>query len=161
MASSFNKYIKCLTPVGLVVFFIACGSNHTNIHEDESDLVKRSDMSELSLLMRRMDKLTAEWKQAVETQEFANIEIPNWLNKLHTAEATDPSEITEIYTPMADAWIESVKQFKDAPTEQKPAAFNTLVSNCINCHQHFCQGPIPKIRKLYVDIPANVSNSGN
>lgn len=116
-------------------------------------------MSELALLMRRMDKLTTQWKEAVEKGDYTSINFPDWLEKIHSAEATDPSEINEIYHTMADAWIKSVRQFKEATVEEKYNAFNSLVSNCINCHQHFCQGPISRIKKLYIERqPMNVSN---
>lgn len=140
--------------------FYSCNTDQAKTTKEE-DLRKRPDMSELALLMRRMDKLTAEWKKAVESGDYSSVEVPDWLNQLHTAEATDPEEITEVFHPMANAWIESVKQFKDAPEAEKPAAFNTLVSNCVNCHQQFCQGPIPRIKKLYVNIPQHVSAGGN
>lgn len=160
MASSLNNKLFLFTALLMGALFYSCNTDQAKTTKEE-DLRKRPDMSELALLMRRMDKLTAEWKKAVESGDYSSVEVPDWLNQLHTAEATDPEEITEVFHPMATAWIESVKQFKDAPEAEKPAAFNTLVSNCVNCHQQFCQGPIPRIKKLYVDIPQHVSAGGN
>lgn len=160
MASSLNNKLFLFTALLMGALFYSCNTDQAKTTKEE-ELRKRPDMSELALLMRRMDKLTAEWKKAVESGDYSSVEVPDWLNQLHTAEATDPEEITEVFHPMATAWIESVKQFKDAPEAEKPAAFNTLVSNCVNCHQQFCQGPIPRIKKLYVDIPQHVSAGGN
>ncbi|KFD39571.1 hypothetical protein AT05_04400 [Schleiferia thermophila str. Yellowstone] len=161
MASLLNSQNK--NYLLLVVLFIpmltGCSLGEKKEPADtDRDLVKRADMSELALLMRRMEKLTAQWKEATEKGNYTDIELPDWLEKIHTAEATDPSEITGIYHPMATAWLESVRQFKDAPAAEKPKTFNTLVSNCITCHQHYCQGPIPRIKKLYVEPSTDVSN---
>ena len=145
------------------VFSVPSCDSATQKNSSDSDesLKKRPEMSELALLMRKMDKTVSEWKRNIETGSLDMKEVPDWLNRLHTAEATDPDEINEVYHTMADAWIESVDQLKKATQSEIPKAFNTLVNNCVNCHQQFCQGPIPKIKKLYVDIPQHVSGSGN
>ncbi|GCD76817.1 hypothetical protein JCM31826_02990 [Thermaurantimonas aggregans] len=162
MVSLLNKKFILFTALLAGALFYSCSSESKNaVNEKDADLHKRPEMSELALLMRRMDKLTAQWKKSVEAGDYSSIEVPEWLNQLHTAEATDPEEITEVFHPMATAWIESVKNFKEAPEAEKPAAFNTLVSNCVNCHQQFCQGPIPRIKKLYVDLPEHVSTRRN
>lgn len=162
--SSNNKSLLSAAALIVIMCASACQTSTTSENETievEADLKKRPDMSELAVLMRKMDKLTSDWRTAVIEADYSTVEIPDWLSKLHTAEATDPDEINDIYHSMADAWIEAVNQFKAASIPDKPGAFNTLVTNCVNCHQQFCQGPIPKIKKLYVDIPQHLSDSRN
>ncbi len=163
MVLSSNKRLAFLASLlTLVCIVLSCQSAIEKESSDSDESIrKRPEMSELALLMRRMDKMVSEWKKDIEMGTLDMTKVPDWLDRLHTAEATDPEEINEVYHTMADAWIESVVQLKKATQSDIPKAFNALVNNCVNCHQQFCQGPIPKIKKLYVDIPQHVSGSGN
>jgi cytochrome c556 len=55
------------------------------------------------------------------------------------------------FEPHAQAFIASYGQLNAAEDVQgQIEAHNNLVKSCVACHMNFCQGPIPRIEKLYV-----------
>ena len=107
------------------------------------------EATELALLMRNM------WEDNMELREkiMAGAKVdsfPKSYYTIHTAEATDPEEITDVYHSFADMYLNSMNELVDPSKEGTVIAYNNMVKTCIACHREYCQGPIPKIKKLYI-----------
>ncbi len=108
----------------------------------------RDDMSELSIFMRDMYDLHDVWKNEL-ANEGRIITQPLAFNHLHTAVATNPDDLDETYTALANQYIQNTEALAKNPENAKEL-FNISVGNCVSCHEIYCQGPIAKIKKLYI-----------
>lgn len=118
---------------------------------------KQEDMesSELAVLMRAMWDSSMVRKKQIMSGEYANA-YADLFNELHTAEATKVKDNIELFNSFADVFQENMKQVDAAaPGPPQKEAFNNLVSTCVGCHQNYCQGPIPKIKQLYIKDEAS------
>ena len=130
-----------------------CSQNtveETQVQEENSTQSSqlRKDMSELSLFMRDMYDLHYTWKKEIE--EHGKIStLPLEFDRLHSAVATNPGDLNETYTAMAEMYKSNIKELTQNP-ENPRELYNIAVGNCVSCHEIFCQGPIAKIKKLYL-----------
>ena len=144
--------LKNLLYTALLLIFFGC-SNSKN--ECENEQINPNGESELALLMRDIHQNTLEIKNNL----FLNDSTENNLNsslidefKYHyqaikTANPTESNLRDDgIYNGYADLYINSVDKFLNDKSQKN---YNSMVTNCIQCHQHFCLGAISKINKLY------------
>jgi len=144
--------LKNLLYTALLLTFFGC-SNSKN--ECESEQINPNGESELALLMRDIHQNTLEIKNNL----FLNDSIENKLNSslidefkynyqaIKTANPTESNLRDDgIYNGYADLYINSVDKFLNDKSKKN---YNSMVTNCIQCHQHFCLGAISKINKLY------------
>ena len=144
--------LKKLLYTALLLTFFGC-SNSKN--ECESEQVNPNGESELALLMRDLHQNTLEIKNNL----FLNDSIDNNLSSnlidkfkynyqaIKTANPTESNLRDDgIYNGYADLYINSVDKFLNNKSQKN---YNSMVTNCIQCHQHFCLGAISKINKLY------------
>lgn len=105
----------------------------------------------LALLMLQMHEESADWKEAILKDSF-NIEFPADFYGIYTVEATDSTVRNEVFMSQADVYLKAVKELVETSKEKKQVKkFNITIDACIACHQVFCQGPIDKIKKLYIE----------
>lgn len=129
-----------------ILFFVACNGEVGNTREAS---ILYQD-AELALLMRSMYSQNEAWKQAIITDKFET-NLPKDFYGIYTVEATDSTIRTEQFVSLADAYIASVKELIETEKNKKQIKkFNLSVDACIDCHSVFCQGPIDKIKKLYI-----------
>jgi hypothetical protein len=144
--------LKNLLYTALLLIFFGC-SNSKN--ECENEQINPNGESELALLMRDIHQNTLEIKNNL----FLNDSIENKLNSslidefkynyqaIKTANPTESNLRDDgIYNGYADLYINSVDKFLNNKSQKN---YNSMVTNCIQCHQHFCLGAISKINKLY------------
>lgn len=105
--------------------------------------------SELAVLMRNMYADNEQIKDRIMKGEWPD-SFPSYFAELHTAKATDPSDINDTYKGLADVYLKRFDELKNAPKENRVIAYNALVEGCLSCHQVFCSGPVPKIKKLII-----------
>ncbi len=107
------------------------------------------EASELAALMRRMEEENKEMRSQILEGNYPDSYPEDYAN-IHTAEATNPRDINETFHSLAQLYLENMDAIVEAEGEAVIPAFNTMVSTCISCHQLYCQGPIPRIRKLRI-----------
>lgn len=155
MNTSIKMILGCLLTAS---FFVACNqeTKTEEITTTKKKVVKKvwkaeeMESSELAVLMREMFDSSMVRKQQILSGENVNA-YADLFNELHTAEATKVKDNVELFNNFADVFQENMKQVDAAaPGPLKKEAFNNLVSTCVGCHQNYCQGPIPKIKKLYI-----------
>lgn len=106
--------------------------------------------SELASIMRVLHDEATERKGTLEAGEMA-VANSQLIFKMITAKPTEPHMVGPAFEPHAQAFIASYGQLNTAEGVQgQIEAHNNLVKSCVACHMNFCQGPIPRIEKLYV-----------
>jgi hypothetical protein len=104
--------------------------------------------SDLSLLMRKMEKQLVEARPAVIQGNYKGT-YPAEFDRLKTATPTDAQTKTEYYDVFADLYTSSVKNLFAAKAYQVEA-YNNVVNACLACHSQHCPGPVGRIRKLMI-----------
>ncbi|GAB5557656.1 MAG: hypothetical protein SchgKO_18690 [Schleiferiaceae bacterium] len=159
-----NALSKSFAALFLGAFLVGCNSSTEGdaTAEDNKTQVETSSQegesvmyqpSELASLMRKMYEDNQKLKAQVENGEIPE-SFPEDFYTIHTAEATDPSEINETFKAFAEVYLSDMEAIIASDSTTVTAAYNKMVSTCISCHQVYCQGPIPKIKKLYIpEVP--------
>lgn len=149
----------------VILFFIACSSQQNESATSSSTTVGTQDstknettsaavrdVSELAELMREMHAELRDARKFIKTEE----EVPDsiWSDFAHlvTAKSTkgmvkDPTH----FNGYAQVFLTRVSELKENPDVAK---YNAVIDNCLACHQQYCQGPIPKIKKLTLPVEA-------
>ena len=136
--------IPCL----FIVLFIACNKGNNQARKEASIIYEPKPLANLMLRMHG-DALV--WKGAIELGEFS-AEFPVDYNGIYTLEATDSSVRTDVFEEKAGRYLQSVEALcLESNTPQHLEKFNLMIVSCVDCHQIFCQGPIVKIEKLYLE----------
>lgn len=149
------KYISILAIVLLFAFALSCTQKvETNTEEPveetvSSDEPKMYEASELAQLMRDMYDSNLEMKKQIMEGKLPE-SFPEDFDNIHSAVATDSTVKTDAFYGMADYFVENMKAIEEADSVQIISSFNTMVNTCVSCHQMYCKGPIPKIKKLYI-----------
>lgn len=138
--------------LGLAVFVIGC--SHTAEKAEKAEKPVKEEprlykMSELALLMEKMYKDNEAMKKEIQAGKLPESFPEDFMN-IHTAAATDPSEINETFHAMADAYLQAMDGIVRADSSTVTRAYNNMVQTCVSCHQLYCQGPIPRIEKLRI-----------
>lgn len=139
----------------LIIIFTIFGCSSTT-KECENIQVNPNGESELALVMRALYINTLDIKNELFTYTDTTISNLNSIkleefkinyNSLHTSKPTDLSlRIDGKYERFADTYINSSKNFINNNSKEN---YNSMINNCIQCHEQFCLGAIKKIQKLY------------
>ncbi len=144
---------KYLFPVAIALGFSTfVGCSNGEDENSETNTNSESEMyqpSELASLMRAMYEDNLKIKADIE-KGIVPTTFPEDFYNIHTAKATDPSEINATFKSFADLYLTNMHEITDSDSTTVVKAFNNMVNTCISCHQIYCQGPIPKIKKLYI-----------
>ena len=137
---------KALFQILFFSLIIACSNSKK---ECEEQPINPNGESELALLMRELHNNTLDIKKNL----FLNYSTSLTDEFKYNYQAIKTSNPTEsnlrddgIYNGYADLYINSVDKFLNNKSQKN---YNSMVTNCIQCHQHFCLGAINKINKLY------------
>ena len=109
---------------------------------------KMYEMSEMSVLMEQMYVDNERLKERIKNGDKIG-KFPNHFLKIHQAVMTDDTENDAFFKEQAAVFIHAQELiYEDPPNAEKH--FNEGVDACIKCHQVKCAGPIPRIKKLYI-----------
>ncbi len=106
-------------------------------------------MSEMSLLMEQMYVDNERLKERIKKGDTIGI-FPNHFLEIHKAAMTDSTENDAFFKEQAASFIKAQELIYKDPKNAKQH-FNNGIDACIKCHQVKCGGPIPRIKKLYID----------
>ena len=132
----------------IVFFFLAAVitlSSAFTVQEDNNP----NGSSELSLLMRKMEKQLAEARPAVVNSKYKGT-YPKEFDKIYTAKPTDNETKTASYDVFANVYISAVKTFVTAKPANQIESYNNVVNTCLACHSQHCPGPVGRIKKLLI-----------
>ncbi len=131
------------------VVFSCKDSEPEIVSEAPSKEFEMYEMSEMSLLMEQMFADNEQLKSRIQNGNPVG-DFPEYLTRIHTAVLTDPSENDAFFQEQAALFLEAQKRVYSDPQNAKKH-FNESIDNCIACHQVKCSGPIPRIKKLYLN----------
>lgn len=105
-------------------------------------------MSEMALLMEQMYVDNQRLKERISKGDTIG-KFPNHFLKIHKAVMTDETENDTFFKEQAALFIKAQELIYQDPKNAKQH-FNDGINACVRCHQVKCGGPIPKIKKLYI-----------
>ncbi len=106
-------------------------------------------MSEMSLLMEQMYVDNQRLRERIKKGDTIG-KFPNHFMKIHEAAMTDDTENDAFFKEQAGIFINAQKMIYEDPKNAKEH-FNKGVNACLSCHEVKCGGPIPRIKKLYLE----------
>lgn len=129
---------------------VSCKKESTSSEKNTED--KKFDMYEMSEMAALMEQMYVDNQRLKEriTKGDTIGKFPNHFMKIHNAVMTDESENDVFFKQQAAKFIKAQELIYQDPKNAKEH-FNTGVDACIQCHQQKCSGPIPRIKKLYID----------
>lgn len=107
------------------------------------------EMSEMAALMEQMYVDNQRLKERIKTGDTIG-EFPSHFMKIHSAVMTDKQENDAFFKEQAANFIKAQELIYKDPKNAKEH-FNNGVDACIKCHEVKCGGPIPRIKKLYIE----------
>lgn len=146
--------MKKLLCCSLIVFFIAaCKKEETvkPVQETKAPAKKEFkmyEMSEMAALMEQMYVDNLRLKERITKGDTIG-NFPQHFLKIHASAMTDESENDTFFKIQAAKFLKAQELiYKDSLNAKKH--FNDAVSSCVACHEQKCEGPIPRIKKLYI-----------
>lgn len=106
-------------------------------------------MSEMAALMEQMYVDNQRLKERIKKGDTIG-QFPQHFLKIHKAVMTDDSDNDAFFKVQAAKFIKAQELIYKDPKNAKEH-FNEGVDACIQCHQQKCGGPIPRIKKLYIE----------
>jgi len=110
---------------------------------------KMYEMSEMAALMEQMYVDNQRLKERIKKGDTIG-QFPQHFMKIHKAVMTDESENDDFFKEQAAKFIEAQELIYKDPKNAKEH-FNNGVDACLKCHEVKCGGPIPRIKKLYIE----------
>lgn len=138
----------------MVFCFLSCKRKEHNSTNTDTSCKKEKkfemyELSEMASLMEQMYAYNLQIKNKIEKGESIG-KFPEFFNKIYTAKFTDISDKDPFFDEKAKKFIAAQNLIYSDPKNLKQN-FNDGVTACITCHQGKCGGPIPKIKKLYLN----------
>lgn len=149
------KYVVLAMLAGFLVW--ACSSEKVEPElvpamQNPSQLNPNGD-SELALLMRSMTVYMETIRDSVQ-KEAPFPDCPTEFEALMVAKETEGMiKDRNHFNAYADQWLSDLNQVCTSTGGNRVKAYERLRSSCLNCHQSYCQGPIPKIQRLSIQNP--------
>ncbi len=133
-----------------IVLIISCGRKPAQEKKvDQEKQVNPNGSSELAIVMRTMMEHGKELKKSIEENQPL-VPYPVEIKTLMTAQPTEGMiEDKDVYNGFATFHLATLDSIYLKNVEPK-VQFNHMVKSCVDCHENYCHGPIPTIKKLYI-----------
>lgn len=146
---------KNISIVGVLVILmlsviISCGKTALKENkEDKKAPLNPNGDSELAIVMRTMMQSGKTMKEEIETGKPIS-KYPEEIKTITTAKPTEGMiEDRNVFNGLANYYVTSLDSVYLTGADTKKQ-FNNMVKSCVDCHQSYCQGPIPAIKQLYI-----------
>jgi len=106
------------------------------------------EMSEMAALMEQMYVDNLRLKERITKGDTIGT-FPQHILKIHSSAMTDESENDAFFKLQVAKFIKAQELIYKDPVNAK-THFNDAVTACVKCHEGKCEGPIPRIKKLYI-----------
>ena len=107
------------------------------------------EMSEMAALMEQMYVDNQRLKERIIKGDTIG-KFPQHFIRIHKAVMTDETDKDAFFEEQAAKFIKAQELIYEDPKNAKEH-FNNGIDACIQCHEVKCGGPIPKIKKLYIE----------
>lgn len=148
--------------IGTVLFlyfllFVACSPGNSTdsvkMLVEEKSISNPNGDSELALLMRSMTNYMERAKDSLEKGKGIPDCPENFDRLLEAKETEGMIKDRNHFNAYAEQWLSDLEQVCISKGPSQIQAYERLRTSCLNCHQSYCQGPIPKIQRLTVQNP--------
>ena len=109
---------------------------------------KMYEMSQMAALMEQMYVDNQRLKERITNGDTIGT-FPKHILNIHTSALTDEDDNDAFFKEQAAKFIKAQQLIYSDPAHAKQH-FNDAVSSCVQCHEGKCEGPIPRIKKLYI-----------
>jgi hypothetical protein len=147
--------MKKLVLLFSLVLLIAC-NNKSDSSKCETESKTKSDkkfemyqMSEMAALMESMYLENKQLKERIKKGETIG-KFPSHFLQIHKAVMTDETDNDAFFKEQSALFIKAQELIYEDPKNAKQH-FNDGVNACVRCHEVKCGGPLPKIKKLYIE----------
>ncbi len=106
------------------------------------------EMSEMAALMEQMYVDNQRLKERISKGDTIG-KFPQHFLEIHESAMTDETDNDAFFKEQAAIFIDAQEKIYKDPKNAKEH-FNKAVSACVSCHEVKCTGPIPRIKKLYI-----------
>ncbi|MEQ9188664.1 MAG: hypothetical protein RLP15_13090 [Cryomorphaceae bacterium] len=143
-----------LSALAMVFVIIGCTQRADEVKAGDEmkngvQVINGVERAELALLMRKMYDEMALVKDSIKAGYVVKTDFLEEFKRIQTAHASEPEKIDETYQAMAEAFLVNYQLFESSQSEQV-SAFNSMLQNCLICHEHKCPGPVKAIKKLKI-----------
>mgnify|MGYP006166919483 CR=1 FL=1 len=107
------------------------------------------EMSEMAALMEQMYVDNERLKVRIIKGDTIG-QFPQHFKRIHEAVLTDETDKDAFFKEQSTKFIQAQELIYTDPKNAK-VHFNNGINACISCHQVKCGGPIPRIKKLYIE----------
>ena len=107
------------------------------------------EMSEMAALMEQMYVDNQRLKERIMKGDTIG-KFPQHFIRIHKAVMTDETDKDAFFDEQAAKFIKAQELIYEDPKNAKEH-FNNGIDACIKCHEVKCGGPIPRIKKLYIN----------
>lgn len=114
----------------------------------KDDGFKMYEMSEMAALMEQMYADNQRLRERIKNGDTIG-SFPKHFVNIHSSVMTDPGENDAFFKEQAKKFIAAQERIYNDPKNAK-THFNDAVTACIQCHEGKCEGPIARIKKLYI-----------
>ena len=138
--------------LGLLTLGSCKKSETSEVTQDnqETKSFEMYEMSEMALLMEQMYVDHMHLKNKImEGEDLGS--FPDYLSKLHSSVMTDETDRDAFFKEQSALFEAAHLAIYEANEQNRKEVYNAAVQACISCHEVKCSGPIPKIKKLYID----------
>jgi hypothetical protein len=105
--------------------------------------------SELAVVMRTMMESGKTMKAEIEANKPI-AKYPEEIKSITTAKETDGMiDDRNVFNGLANYYLATLDSVY-LPAADTKKQFNHMVKTCVDCHENYCHGPIPAIKKLYI-----------
>ena len=144
-----KKFVKITF---LTFLMISCTSNKKEDKKQEScakpkDEFQMYEVSEMAALMEQMYVENTRLKDRILKKDTLG-QFPSYFLKIEKATFTKGKERDSFFDEHAKLFLDVQKAIYEA--NDTKVAFNSMVDQCIACHEVKCGGPIMRIKKLYI-----------
>jgi cytochrome c553 len=109
---------------------------------------KMYEMSQMAALMEQMYVDNQRLKERIISGDTIGT-FPKHILNIHTSVMTDEDDNDAFFKEQAAKFIKAQQLIYSDPANAKQH-YNDAVSSCVQCHEGKCEGPIPRIKKLYI-----------
>jgi hypothetical protein len=135
------------------IFLFSCKNEDKQVEASEVKKTEEGfemyEMSEMAALMEQMYVDNQRLKGKIINGDTIG-KFPQHFLKIHESVMTDEKDKDAFFDEQAKKFIEAQELIYKDPANAKQH-FNNGVDACISCHQVKCSGPIPRIKKLYIE----------
>ncbi len=128
----------------------ACSSDKGKDDALANTTMKMTQPSELALLMKEIHVNAKNWRDDL-MQGKLPADSTEIYNRIVGSTPTNPNVTGPVFDGFSMNYQGALDGFLEANNiDLAREAYNNMVTACIQCHQSYCTGPIPTIKKLYV-----------